>query len=96
MRLCNAQTYNTRSVERSITQQSFSRHERSSFNSTQTNGTLMIKKADQTIISTTAPASATNDEIFTAMSRTRQDRGALAILIVFSITSTTDYYLLYS
>ena len=56
----------------------------------------MIKKADQTIINTTASASAINDEIFTIMSRTPQEQGALAILIIFSIASVANYHLLYS
>ena len=51
----------------------------------------MIKKADQTITNTTAPAGAINDEIFTVMSGTRQEQGALVILILFSITSITNY-----
>ena len=51
----------------------------------------MIKKVDQAIINTTASPSAINDEIFTVMSRTPQEQGALAILIIFSITSITIY-----
>jgi hypothetical protein len=54
-------------------------------------GALMIKKGDQTIINTSAPASTIYDEIFTVMSGTHQEQGALVILILFSITSITNY-----